>query len=52
MRCVSLRAVFVIGVALIMSSCGVAVADDIPETLVPTSDVSALGPEDLETNPV
>lgn len=50
MRCVSLRAVFVIGVALIMSSCGVAVADDIPETLVPTSDVSALGPEDLETN--
>lgn len=50
MRCVSLRAVFVIGVALIMSSCGVAVADDIPVTLVPTSDVSALGPEDLETN--
>ncbi|MEA4882733.1 MAG: hypothetical protein VB144_03545 [Clostridia bacterium] len=50
MRCASSRVILVIGVALIMSMCGVAVADDAPEIPIPTTDISRLGPEDLETN--
>ncbi len=50
MRCASSRAMLVIGVALIMSVCGVAAADDAPEIPIPTTDISRLGPEDLETN--
>jgi len=39
-----------IGVALIMSVCGPVAADDVPEIPVPTTDISRLSPEDLETN--
>lgn len=53
MRCASSRVILLIGIALIMSMCGAAEADEtpeIPEIPVPTTDISRLGPEDLETN--